>query len=146
MKFKESIVEKAALDWLTRLECGVLLGPDLAAGMIGAERTDPNFRDVVAGARLRQALLRLNPELPAETLGDAERNVMRVEAATLIERNRAVHRMLVDRATVEYRRKEGSIAGRGRGGSISRTLTTTTGSRSISSRWSRGSTSGGRTS
>ena len=33
------------------------------------------------------------------------------DAPSLVERNRAVHRMLVDGVTVEYRRKDGSIAG-----------------------------------
>ena len=35
----------------------------------------------------------------------------RTDAPSLVERNRAVHRMLVDGVTVEYRRKDGSIAG-----------------------------------
>ena len=34
-----------------------------------------------------------------------------MDAPSLVERNRAVHRMLVDGVTVEYRRKDGSIAG-----------------------------------
>ena len=36
---------------------------------------------------------------------------MRSDAPSLVERNRALHRMLVDGVTVEYRRKDGSIAG-----------------------------------
>ncbi len=39
------------------------------------------------------------------------RKLTRVDAPSLVERNRAVHRMLVDGVTVEYRRKDGSIAG-----------------------------------
>ena len=35
----------------------------------------------------------------------------KADAPSLIERNRALHRMLVDGVTVEYRRKDGSIAG-----------------------------------
>ena len=109
--FSESIVEDAALAWLEALGYSVLHGPDIAVGMPGAERSDPNYRDVVLEGRLRQALVRLNPDLPAEALEDAYRKLTRTDAASLVERNRAVHRMLVDGVTVEYRRKDGSIAG-----------------------------------
>jgi type I restriction enzyme R subunit len=109
--FTESIVEDAALAWLEALGYAVLHGPDIAYGMPGAERDDPNYRDVVLEGRLRQALVRLNPDLPAEALEDAYRKLTRTEAPSLVERNRALHRMLVDGVTVEYRRKDGSIAG-----------------------------------
>ena len=89
----------------------MLHGPDIAVGELLAERSDPNYRDVVLERRLREALARLNPELPPEALGDAYRKLTRVDAPSLVERNRAVHRMLVDGVTVEYRRKDGSIAG-----------------------------------
>src|SRR5438876_5739886 len=109
--FTESIVEDAALAWLEALGYTVLHGPDIAAGMPGAERRDPNYRDVVLVRRLRQALVRLNSNLPAEALDDAFRKLTRSDAPSLLERNRAVHRMLVEGVTVEYRRRDGSIAG-----------------------------------
>ncbi|HEV8262120.1 MAG TPA: HsdR family type I site-specific deoxyribonuclease, partial [Burkholderiales bacterium] len=104
-------MEDAALAWLDALGYTVLHGPDIAVGMLGAERSDPNYRDVVLDRRLRQALVRLNPDLPPEALEDAYRKLTRADAPSLIERNRALHRMLVDGVTVEYRRKDGSIAG-----------------------------------
>ena len=110
-RFAESVVEDAALGRLDGLGYTVLHGPEIAVGMPGAERTDPGYRDVILDRRLRQALVRLNPELPAEALEDAFRRLTRADAPSLIERNRAVHRMLVDGVTVEYRRADGSIAG-----------------------------------
>ena len=107
----ESVVEDAALAWLAGLGYTVLHGPDIAVGMPGAERSDPTYRDVVLDGRLRQALDRLNRDLPADALEDAFRKLTRTDAPSLVERNRAVHRMLVDGVTVEYRRKDGSIAG-----------------------------------
>ena len=109
--FAESVVEEAALAWLEVLGYTVLHGPDIAVGESGAERSDPNYRDVVLEGRLRQALVRLNPDLPHEALEDAFRKLMRSDAPSLVERNRALHRMLVDGVTVEYRRKDGSIGG-----------------------------------
>jgi type I restriction enzyme, R subunit len=110
-RFAESDVEEAALDWLSGLGYAVLHGPEIAAGEHGAERSDPNYRDVVLERRLRQQLAVLNPNLPAEAIEDAYRKTARVDAVSLIERNRVVHRMLVDGVTVEYRRKDGSVAG-----------------------------------
>ena len=107
----ESDIEVAALAWLESLGYAILHGPDIAAGEPAAERSDPNYRDVALEGRLRQALVRLNPDLPAEALEDAYRKLTRADAPSLLERNRAVHRMLVDGVTVEYRRKDGSIAG-----------------------------------
>jgi len=66
---------------------------------------------VILERRLRAALALLNPDLPSEALEDAYRKLTLAHAPSLIERNRAVHRMLVDGVTVEYRRKDGSIAG-----------------------------------
>ena len=109
--FTESVVEEAALDWLAALGYAVRHGPEIAAGEASAERDDSGYRDVVLAARLRAALARLNPDLPPEALEDAWRKLMRRDAPSLIERNRAVHRMLVDGITVEFRRKDGSIGG-----------------------------------
>src|SRR6266571_6663126 len=110
-RFAESVVEEAALAWLEGLGYTMLHGPDIAVGEPAAERADPNYRDVVLERRLRQALVRLNPDLPAEALEDAFRKFVRADAPSLVERNRAVHRMLADGVTVEYRRPDGSIAG-----------------------------------
>ncbi len=109
--FSESVVEQATLAWFEALDYVVLHGPAIAAGEPAAERRDSNYRDVILEGRLRQALASLNPDLPPEALEDTYRKLTRVDAPSLIERNHVVHRMLVDGVTVEYRRKDGSIAG-----------------------------------
>jgi type I restriction enzyme R subunit len=110
-QFTESIVEDAAVTWLEALGYAVLHGPAIAAGEPAAERTDANYRDVVLEGRLRQTLVRLNPDLPPEALEDAYRKLTRTDAPSLLECNRVMHRVLVDGVTVEYRRADGSIAG-----------------------------------
>ena len=94
--FTESIVEDAALSWFESLGYVVLHGPDIAVGMLRAERSDPNYRDALLEVRLHQSLVRLNPDLPADALEDAYRKLTRTDAPSLMERNRAVHRMLVN--------------------------------------------------
>jgi type I restriction enzyme R subunit len=59
--FAESVVEEAALAWLQGLGYVVLHGPDIAAGEPGAERSDPNYRDVVLERRLREIVQPIIP-------------------------------------------------------------------------------------
>jgi type I restriction enzyme R subunit len=107
--FTESTVESAALAWLESLGWQTAHGPDIAPDMPTAERRD--YREVVLAQRLHGALARLNPDLPPEALEDAFRRLIHPEGADLIQRNRAVHRMLVDGVTVEYRTSEGAVRG-----------------------------------
>jgi len=105
----ESVVEQAALAWLESTRWQVAHGPDIAPDTPAAERV--HYGEVVLERRLRDALARLNPDLPAEALEDAFRKLTRPEGAELVARNRFVHRVVVDGVTVEYRTAEGEIRG-----------------------------------
>jgi type I restriction enzyme R subunit len=105
----EAQIESAALAWLESLGWQVKHGPEIAPDGLFAERRD--FGQVVLEQRLRDALARLNPTLPAEALEDAFRKLTRPEGTDLLQRNRALHRLLVDGVTVEYRTADGSIRG-----------------------------------
>ena len=105
----EADVEQAALDWLAGLGWQVAHGPDIAPGAAYAERND--FGEVVLERRLRDALARLNPDLPNSALDDALRKLTHPEGATVEARNRAFHRMLVNGVNVEYRASDGAIRG-----------------------------------
>lgn len=59
----EGDVEQAALAWLDGLGWSVAHGPDIAPGTPDAERSD--YGDVILAQRLRNALARFNPRLPA---------------------------------------------------------------------------------
>ncbi len=105
----ESAVEFAALEWLAGLGWQTTHGPDIAPDATGAERDD--YGQVVLDRRLRDALARLNPSLPASALDDAFRNLTLPEGVTLETCNRSFHRMLVNGVTVEYRSGDGNIRG-----------------------------------
>ena len=111
MRFTEFVVEDAAFGWLKSLGYQVLRGPDIAFGELSAEHNDPAYRDMVLESRLPEALARLNTDLPHEALEDAYRKLTHTDAPSLLERNHVVYRMLVEGVTVEYRRKDSSIAG-----------------------------------
>jgi type I restriction enzyme R subunit len=107
--FTESVVEQAALAWLEAAGWPIAHGPDIAPEMPAAERA--HYGEVVLARRLRDALARLNPALPAEALEDAFRKLTRPEGADLLQRNRALHRLLVNGVTVEYRTASGEVRG-----------------------------------
>ena len=107
--FNEDTVEQAALEWLGDLGYRVAHGPDIAPGEPAAERQ--GYADVVLVERLRAALARLNPDLPAPALDDAFRKLTRPDRPSLVSNNHALHRQIVDGVTVEYTRPDGSIAG-----------------------------------
>jgi type I restriction enzyme R subunit len=107
MSLNESHVEEAALEWLGELGYAVGHGPHLAPGEPAAERD--SFGEVVLVGRLREALRRLNPSIPEEAREDALRKVLRLGSPSLVQTNRAFHRMLRDGVDVEYARADGSM-------------------------------------
>ena len=104
----ESDVEEAALAWLKSLGWKTVDGPAIAPEAPDSERAD--YRDAILAGRLRDALQRMNPTLPAEAIEDALRKTVRPDGATLEARNRAFHRLAVDGVNVEYRTEKGAIA------------------------------------
>jgi type I restriction enzyme R subunit len=109
MTLNESIVEEAALSWFEALGYAVRSGPRIAPGEPEAERT--SFSEVLLLDRLRDAIARLNPAIPADAREDALRKLRNLGAASLVQLNRTFHQMLRDGVPVEYPRGDGSIAG-----------------------------------
>jgi type I restriction enzyme R subunit len=109
MSLNESHLEEATLEWLSELGYAIGHGPDMAPGEPAAERE--SFSEVVLTGRLREAIHRLNPAIPAEAREEALRKILRHETTSLIGNNRALHHHLRDGVPVEYKRSDGSIAG-----------------------------------
>ena len=107
MKITESIVEQAALDWLGGLGYEVLSGLAIAPDEPAAERTD--YKQVFLFDRLQTKLEDLNPQIPLEGLQEALRKIRLISFPTLIENNRAFHRLLVEGVDVEFRNADGQI-------------------------------------
>jgi len=109
MAVNESVIEDATLEWFAELGYAIGHGPHIAPGEMAAERG--SFADVVLAGRLRDAIWRLNPAIPEEARDEALRKVRRVGTPSLVQTNRAFHRLLRDGVPVEYARVDGSIAG-----------------------------------
>ena len=103
----ETDVEQAALAWLSGVGWQCLHGPDIAPDTPNSERA--SYGQVVLEQRVRDALARLNPDLPPDALEDAHRRLTLPEGSTLETRNRSFHRMLVNGVTVGYRGDDGVV-------------------------------------
>ena len=86
----ESTLEDVALDWLAELGYTVRHGQEIAPGTPAAERD--GFGEVVLKWRLRDAVERLNPEVPDEAREEAIRKVLNPDSPSLVANNRAFHR------------------------------------------------------
>lgn len=104
----ESEVEQVALDILFELKYKVIYGPDIAPEGTKPERH--SYADVILVGRLREAIDRLNPKIPAEAKDEALKRILRSESPDLVINNHHFHRMLVDGIDVEYR-KDSRIIG-----------------------------------
>jgi type I restriction enzyme R subunit len=107
--FNESAVELAALEWLQGLGYDLFYGPELAPGEPGAERDD--YGQVILERRLRQALQRLNPSVPADAIEEAFRKLTRPDLPSLVANNHLIHKYVVEGVPVEYQRRDGSMGG-----------------------------------
>ena len=103
----ESEVEELVLEWLSELGYTVLYGPSIGPGEPGAERD--SWSDVVLTGRLRAAVGRLNPELPAAALDEAVARFERPESQSLVSENWRYWQLLVEGLPVEYRDAGGEL-------------------------------------
>jgi type I restriction enzyme R subunit len=96
----EDQLEQEALDWLTETGYTHLYGPDIAPDGPTPERSA--FQQVLLADRLRGAIARLNPTVPAAARDDALRHVLNLDTPVLLSANRHFHALLVNGVPVEY--------------------------------------------
>jgi len=104
---RESGLELAVLDLLDRLGWRVEHGPDIAPGVLRAKRSD--YREVVLAGPLREAVVRLNPDLPLDAVDDVVKTALRPESQVAESENWRGYRLLVEGVPVDYRAVDGSI-------------------------------------
>lgn len=109
MPLNENTVEQAAIGWFESLGYDVARGADVSPG--GDRSLRPDYEQVVLQPRLRDALRRINPDLPEDAIDQAVRVVSRPPEPTLEQNNRWFHRLLTDGIDVEYRAAAGETRG-----------------------------------
>ncbi|MCC5975572.1 MAG: type I restriction endonuclease subunit R [Rubellimicrobium sp.] len=105
----EAQVEAILLDQLGSLGYACL--NDAVSGPDGSAPEREAYSDTILARRLREAIARLNPEIPEEAREDAMRRVLALERPSLIEENRRLHRAMVEGVPVEFRAEDGTIRG-----------------------------------
>jgi type I restriction enzyme R subunit len=96
----EDAVEQYSIELLKSLGYAYVHGPNIAPGGAHEERT--SFKDAVLAGRLRSALSRLNPDLPASALAGALRKVTLHDTTDLVLNNQRFHKFLIEGVDVEY--------------------------------------------
>lgn len=104
----EDQLEQEALGWLTEVGYTHRYGPDIAPDGDSPERAD--YLQVLLPFRLREAIHRLNPQIPTLAKEDALKQVMELGVPSLLAANRQFHKFLVNGVPVQY-----PVAGETRG-------------------------------
>ena len=97
----EAQLESITLDYFRDLGYAYVDGPAIAPDGECPERAD--YGQVVLTGMLRDALVRINPDVPDVAIDDALRYVSRTDSPSLIVNNRAFHRMLTDGVDISWR-------------------------------------------
>jgi type I restriction enzyme R subunit len=106
---EQILTEQALIDWFKQLGYEYKFGPDISTGGLLVER---DFKDVLLENRLRNALKRLNPDLPEKAIDEAVYKLKKVEHPNLEMVNREIYKMLTEGVKVEVETKERELRGR----------------------------------
>jgi len=104
----EDQLEQEALGWLSDVGYTLLSGYDIAVDGSTPERAD--YKNTLLPFRLREAINRLNPSIPANAREDALRQVQDLGIPSLLSANRHFHKLLVNGVPVQYQ-KDGETRG-----------------------------------
>ena len=85
--------------------------PSIVTNPDGSQADRDSYADTILPQRLRNAIDRLNPTIPAEARDDAFKKLIATEKPNLIEENRRLHKALVEGIDVEFYAEDGTIRG-----------------------------------
>ncbi|MBN1696749.1 MAG: DUF3387 domain-containing protein [Spirochaetales bacterium] len=107
-RITESAIETFAVELLEKHGYQYIYGPDIAPDGEAPERA--SFEDVLLPERIKKAVSRINPAIPADAREDAVKQTQRLNSPELIADNESFHRMLTEGVKVACR-KDGSSRG-----------------------------------
>jgi len=103
----EDAIELAALEILHELGYEIAYGPEISPDGKFSERE--LYLDVILVKRLKNAIYKLNPEIPPSAKEEAVKKILRTESPHLLINNEKFHKMLVNGVIMEYRKDEGTV-------------------------------------
>ncbi|TYQ15043.1 UNVERIFIED_CONTAM: type I restriction enzyme R subunit [Acetivibrio alkalicellulosi] len=102
--FTEDLLEEAAIEILNELDYEHRFGPDIAYDGNLPERRD--YRDVILEERVKDALFRINKDIPRQALEDAFRQVITFNSPSMVENNHYFHRLLTEGIEVTFKEND----------------------------------------
>lgn len=99
-RITEDHLEQQCLEWFQELGYTHVFAPQLDSDGNSPERTD--FRQVILTGRLRSALQRLNPDVPAGTIESAVLQLANPNVPGLLASNRQCHRWITQGLPITY--------------------------------------------
>ena len=104
LKFDEEMVELATLQILSELGYEHIKGADISPGGEYEERE--SYSDVILKERVKNALFKINKNLPQDALDEAYRQIIAFNSPCLEENNKYFHNLMVNGIDVSF--KEGN--------------------------------------
>lgn len=101
LKFDEETLELATLEILEGLGYEHIKGPDISPGGEYPERE--SYSDVILQDRVKNALFRINRNLPQEALDEAYRQIIAFNSPSLEENNKHFHNLMVNGIDVSFK-------------------------------------------
>jgi type I restriction enzyme, R subunit len=102
--FTEDLLEEAAIEILGELGYEHKFGPDIAYDGESPERRD--YKEVILENRVKEALFRINKDIPRAALEDAYRQIITFNSPSLVENNHYFHRLLSEGIEVSFKEKD----------------------------------------
>ncbi len=96
----ESNIETFAIEVLQKLGWEYVHGLALAPGAETAERE--SFEQIILTLRLREAVARLNRDIPADAQEQAVQKVLRIYSPDLLHNNETFHQFLIEKVKIPY--------------------------------------------
>ncbi len=100
----ENDIEKITVEQLIRLGYEYVSGIDISPD---GEHPERQYNDVVLLTRLRDAIDKLNPNIPQEAKEDALKKVLRADSPDALINNETIHKYLTEGVDVEIRTSDG---------------------------------------
>ena len=97
----EDHIEQIVIQEFIDLGYSYVNGADISPDGVAQERA---YDEVVLKHRLRAAITRLNPTLPADAQEDALKKLLRSDSPNLFQNNYTIHKYLTEGVDVEYRK------------------------------------------
>lgn len=101
--FTEDLLEEAAIEIFGELGYEYKFGPDIAYDGDVPERKD--YKEVILENRIKEALFRINKDIPRDALEDAFRQIITFNSPSLVENNKYFHKLLTEGIEVSFKEK-----------------------------------------